>query len=119
MLVPLLAGLLAAMSAALLRIWRSKPDREELGVFGLSLVLAFIDGFMVAYLVPFLPVFITKLSFHLFLYMLLASITAVFYASYKASSELKMYLAAMAPWFFILLLIIAATALGSRVVFMF
>lgn len=119
MLVPTLVGLLGAMSAALLRVWRGRPSREELGPFALSLLLAFIDGFMAAYLAPFYPVFAAKLSFHIFLYLLLASLTAVLYASYKASPDLRVYAAATAPWLFILLLIAAAAALGSRVVFLF
>ncbi|MEM0376714.1 MAG: hypothetical protein QXU72_08130 [Thermofilum sp.] len=119
MLIPVLAGSLAAMSAALLRVWRGRPSREELVELGLSLTLAFIDGFMVAYLAPFAPVFAAKLSFHLFLYMLLASLTVVLYSSYKGHSELKVYAIAMAPWFFVLFLVAAAAVLGSRIVFIF
>lgn len=119
MLVPLLVGLITAMTAALLRMMRGKPARDELEVFTLRLVLAFIDGFMIAYLGPFLAVFVAKLSFHLFLYMLFASLTAVLYASYRSLSDIRVYAIAMAPWFFILLLVVATNLLGSRVIFVF
>lgn len=103
-----------------LRLFRGKPNwREEVYQLSLALVLVFIDAFMIAYLVPFIPVFVAKLSFHLFLYTLFASLTSVLYALYRVSSDLRVYAVAMAPWFLILALIVAANLLGSRVVFLF
>ncbi|MGB9709367.1 hypothetical protein [Infirmifilum uzonense] len=116
---PVLTGLVSMLVVAVLRLLKGRPSREELDAFILALVLSFIDGFMIAYLVPYIPSFISKLSFHVFIYLLLASLTAVIYASYRAISDVKVYAAAMAPWFFILVLIVAAAAQGSRVVFLF
>lgn len=111
--------MLAALAAAMLRLLRGRPGSDELSQFALTLTLAFIDGFMVAYLAPFIPVFASRLSFHLFLYMLLLSLTSVLYASYRAAESTVLHLAAMAPWFFILVLVVASSLVGSRVVFLF
>lgn len=120
MLVPLLSGSLASVVALALRLLRGRPNwGEEAYQLSLALLLAFIDAFMVAYLAPFLPLFVARLSFHLFLYMLLASLTAVLYASYRAVGDLRAYAVAMAPWLFILALMLAANLLGSRMVFLF
>ncbi|MEM2299314.1 MAG: hypothetical protein QXW23_07315 [Thermofilaceae archaeon] len=120
MLVPLLAGFTASLAALTLRLLKGKPDwRGEVYQLSLALVLAFIDAFMIAYLAPFTQIFVSRFSFHLFLYTLFASLTAVLYAMYRASSDIRVYAVAMAPWFLILALIIAANLLGSRIVFIF
>jgi len=120
MIVPALAGALSAMGAAVLRLLRGRPSSgEELEAFALALILAFIDGFMLAYLAPFYPAFAGRLSFHLFVYMLLASLTAVLYACYRGATELRVYAVAMVPWFFVLALVALASLMGSRTVFLF
>jgi len=117
-IVPLLSGALAASIAALLRLLKGKPQSsEELEALALALVLAFIDAFMLAYVAPFYPVFATKLTFHLFAYTLLASLTAVLYASYQASKDLRVYAVAMTPWFLSLILVLAARILRSATIF--
>mgnify|MGYP001772702530 CR=1 FL=1 len=118
-LTPVLSGLTCSLAVAVLRLMRGRPSREEMDAFILAEVLGFIDGFMVAYLVPFIPSFVAKFSFHLFLYLLLASLTAVLYAAYRALDDVRIYALAMVPWFFIIILIIVASAMGSRVVFIF
>ena len=119
MIVPLLAGAVCALGAAVLRLLRGRPGGgEEREAFALALLLAFIDGFMLAYVAPFYPAFASKLTFHVFTYTLLASLTAVLYACYRGVTEIKVYAVAMAPWFFILALIAVAALLGSRVVFL-
>lgn len=120
MIVPVLAGALSAMTAAVLRLLHGKPgSSEELEAFALALLLAFIDGFMVAYLAQFYSAFAHRLTFHVFVYTLLASLTAVLYACYKGVTELKVYVVAMTPWFYILALVALASLLGSRTVFLF
>jgi hypothetical protein len=117
-IVPSLFGALAVTTTALLRLLKGKPkDSEELEAFALALVLAFIDAFMLAYIVPFYPGFASKLTFHVFVYTLLASLTAVLYASYRALTDLKVYAVAMTPWFYILLLILFSRILRSIVIF--
>jgi hypothetical protein len=46
---------------------------------------------MLAYIAPFYQAFAAKLTFHLFAYTLLASLTAVLYAAYRATTDLKIY----------------------------
>lgn len=117
MIVPLLSGALAAAGAALLRLLKGRPQGEELEAFALALVLAFIDAFMLAYIAPFYQAFAAKLTFHLFAYTLLASLTAVLYAAYRATTDLKVYAVAMTPWFYILALILVSRILRSTVIF--
>jgi hypothetical protein len=118
MIVPVLAGALSAMGAAVLRLLRGRPSSsEELEAFALALILAFIDGFMLAYLAPFYQAFAAKLTFHLFVYMLLASLTAVLYAAYRAATDLRVYAVATTPWFYILVLILVSQILRSTVIF--
>lgn len=120
MLVPLLTGLLASTCALILRLLKGKPDwLEEFTQLALILAMSFIDGFMIAYLAQFLPAFIARLSFHLFLYMLFASLTITLYASYKVVKDVRVYAVAMSPWFFILALIIASGIMGTNLVFFF
>jgi len=82
-----------------------------------ALVLAFIDAFMLAYIAPFYQAFAAKLTFHLFAYTLLASLTAVLYAAYRAVTDLKVYAVAMTPWFYILALILVSRILRTAVIF--
>lgn len=112
-----LIGLLASSTVTVLWLLNGRPGREQLEVFALGFVLAFIDGFMAAYLAPFFPVFASKVTFHIFYYLLLASLTAVLYASYRRVEDLRVYAVAMAPWLFILVLVVAAALTNSRVVF--
>ncbi|MGC9108259.1 MAG: hypothetical protein ACP5IE_08755, partial [Infirmifilum sp.] len=67
---PVLTGLVSMLVVAVIRLLKGRPSREELDAFILALVLSFIDGFMIAYLVPYIPSFISKLSFHVFIYLL-------------------------------------------------
>jgi len=119
MIVPVMAGALSAMAAAVLRLLRGRPrGSEELEAFALALLLAFIDGFMLAYLAQFYSAFAHRLTFHVFVYMLLVSLTAVLYACYKGVTELRVYAVAMTPWFYILALVALASLTGSRTVFL-
>jgi len=117
-IVPLLSGALASVSAALLWLLKERPQgSEKLEAFALALVLAFIDAFTLAYIAPFYPVFASKLTFHVFVYTLLASLTAVLYASHRALTDLRVYAVAMTPWFYILLLILVSRILRSIAIF--
>jgi len=119
MIVPVLAGALSAMAATVLRLLRGRPrDSEEMEAFALALLLAFIDGFMLAYLAPFYYAFAHRLTFHVFVYTLLASLTAVLYACYKGVTELRVYAVAMTPWLYVLALVALASLLGSRIIFL-
>ncbi|MHB9302117.1 hypothetical protein [Thermofilum pendens] len=119
MLVPTLSGLVAVLTSAVLRLAKGKPSSEdEWSAFAAGIVLAFIDGFMIAYLVPFFPYFASKFLFHVYLYTLLASLTAVLYAMYKAVTDLRVYAAASIPWILVILLVAVAKATGSPTIFL-
>jgi glucan phosphoethanolaminetransferase (alkaline phosphatase superfamily) len=120
MIVQTLVGLVLVFASATLRLFQGRPKGEdEWSAFAVGIVLSFIDGFTVAYLVQFFPVFVGKFLFHLFLYTLLASISIVFYAMYRNITDIRVFAVASTPWFLIIVIIIIARMLGLPGVFIF
>jgi hypothetical protein len=120
MIVPTLAGLVLVFASATLRLFQGRPSSEdEWSAFAVGIVLSFIDGFTIAYLVQFFPVFAARFLFHLFLYTLMASVTIVFYAMYRRLTDIRIFVVASTPWFLVLVMLAAARILGLPSIFMF
>lgn len=115
-----MAGLLISVSIAALRLYRGRPSgSDEWSELLYLMVVGFINGFMIAHLAPLYPAFAAKFTFHLFLYLLLASTSILFYLAYRASYDLKALAAALAPWYLALLLMAYSAVAGTGTVFAF
>jgi len=115
-----MTGALIVLTVLTLRLYRGRPSTTDEWVELLYLALVgFIDGFMVAQLAPFFTTFATKLTFHLFFYLLLASITIVLYLAYKGLYDFKTFAVALAPWYLALVLVLYSRIVGVGTIFVF
>ena len=113
-------GALIALSLLTLRLYRGRPSSsEEWSELLYLAVVGFMDGFMVAQLVPFFSTFVAKFTFHLFLYLLFASISILFYLAYKGYYDFRVLAIALAPWYLALLLVLYSRIVGVNTIFVF
>jgi len=115
-----MAGLLISVSLVALRFYRGRPSSSgEWSELLYLVVVGFINGFMIAYLAPFYSVFASRFTFHLFLYLLLASTSILFYLAYRARYDLKELAVALAPWYLALLLVLYSLLVRAGTIFIF
>ncbi|QOJ78939.1 hypothetical protein IG193_00285 [Infirmifilum lucidum] len=115
-----MAGIVVVLSLLTLRLYKGRPSSsEEWSELLYLAVVGFMDGFMVAQLVPFFPTFAAKFTFHLFFYLLLASISILFYLAYKGYYDFRVLAIALAPWYLALLLVLYSRIVGVNTIFIF